>query len=139
MPQEHALDIYGPIGEYIPLFILLLIAIGLGLLLANLSRLFGPLRPDRIKESVYESGMDPVGSGHDRFSVKFYMVAMLFILFDIEVVFMYPWAVNFKELSNLAPMLGGSSFFPLIEMGVFIVVLFVGYIYVWKKGGLEWD
>lgn len=139
MPQEHALNTYGPIGEYIPLFILLLIAIGLGLLLANLSKLFGPLRPDKVKESVYESGMDPVGTAHDRFSVKFYMVAMLFILFDIEVVFMYPWAVNFKQLSLAAPLLGGSSFFPIIEMGVFILVLFVGYIYVRKKGGFEWD
>lgn len=139
MPQAHPLDSYGPIGEYLPLFILVLVAIGLGLLLVNLSRLMGPLRPNRTKESVYESGMDPVGSAHDRFSVKFYMVAMLFILFDIEIVFMYPWAVNFKELSLMDIASGGSGFFPLIEMFIFIVILFVGYIYVWKKKGLEWD
>lgn len=138
-PQEHALSSYGPIGEYIPLFIIIAVGILIAMLLVNLSRLLGPLRPDKIKEKVYESGMDPVGTAHDRFSVKFYMVAMLFILFDIEVVFMYPWAVNFKELSFVAAANGGSSMFPLIEMGVFILILFVGYIYVWKKKGLEWD
>jgi NADH-quinone oxidoreductase subunit A len=130
----ETLDSYGTIGQYIPLFILGIIAVGLGLILANLSRLLGPFRPNKVKESVYESGMDPVGTAHDRFSVKFYMVAMLFILFDIEVVFMYPWAVNYTQLMNSA-----SSIFPLLEMFVFVVILFVGYIYVWKKGGLEWD
>ena len=133
------LESYGPLGPYLPLFILIAIAIVVGLLFANLSRLLGPFRPDRIKESVYESGMDPVGSAHDRFSVKFYMVAMLFILFDIEVVFMYPWAVNIKELEQFDIMSGGTGWFPVIEMGIFIVILFVGYIYVRKKGGFEWD
>jgi NADH-quinone oxidoreductase subunit A len=128
-----SLSEFGPLGQYLPLFILGVIAIVLGLLLVNLSKLMGPFRPDKVKQSVYESGMDPVGSAHDRFSVKFYMVAMLFILFDIEVVFMYPWAVNFKQLSDVFGL------FPLIEMLVFVVILFVGYIYVWKKGGLEWD
>lgn len=133
------LDEYGPIGEYLPLIILFGIAIILGLVLVNLSRLMGPLRPDRIKTSVYESGMDPVGIAHQRFSVKFYMVAMLFILFDIEVVFMYPWAVSFKQLSLIDMMSGGAGLFPLIEMGLFVAILFVGYIYLWKKGGFEWD
>lgn len=135
--MNQALDSFGPIGGYLPLVILISIAILLGLLLANLSRWTGPLRPNKIKESVYESGMDPVGTGHDRFSVKFYMVAMLFILFDIEIVFMYPWAVNFKTLSLMDT--AGGGLFPFIEMFVFVVILFVGYIYVWKKGGLEWD
>jgi NADH-quinone oxidoreductase subunit A len=135
--MNQTLDQFGPIGEYLPLVILLVIAIVLGFLLANLSRLVGPLRPNKVKESVYESGMDPVGSAHDRFKVKFYMVAMLFILFDIEVVFMYPWAVNFKTLSLLDST--GTGLFPFIEMLVFVVILFVGYIYIWKKGGLEWD
>jgi NADH-quinone oxidoreductase subunit A len=129
----------GPIGQYLPLFILGVVAIGLGFLLANLSKLMGPFRPNKVKESVYESGMDPVGTAHDRFSVKFYMVAMLFILFDIEVVFMYPWAVNFVQLGNMDKLQGGSGIFPLLEMFVFVVILFVGYIYVWKKDGLEWD
>lgn len=130
----ESLNSFGPIGQYLPLFILGVVAIVLGLLLVNLSKLMGPFRPNKIKESVYESGMDPVGTAHDRFSVKFYMVAMLFILFDIEVVFMYPWAVNYSLLMDKV-----SSLFPLVEMFVFVVILFVGYIYVWKKGGLEWD
>lgn len=133
------LDSYGAIGQYLPLFIIGVIAIILGLLLVNLSKLMGPFRPNKIKQSVYESGMDPVGTGHDRISVKFYMVAMLFILFDIEVVFMYPWAVNYVQLGELDKTLGGMGLFPLIEMFVFVVILFVGYIYVWKKDGLEWD
>lgn len=119
---------------YLPIFVLILLALGLGLLLANISRFMGPFRPKATNKTViYESGMDPVGSAHDRFSVKFYLVAMLFILFDIEVVFMYPWAVQFKEL-----MVETGSWFPLIEMIVFISILFVGYIYVYKKGGLKW-
>ncbi|MEM8890802.1 MAG: NADH-quinone oxidoreductase subunit A [Bacteroidota bacterium] len=122
------------LGRYIPIFILLLIAIVLGLLLTNLSWLLGPLRPNKIKGSAYESGMDPVGTAHERFSVKFYLIAMLFILFDIEVVFMYPWAVQFKEL-----IIETDSFFPFIEMLVFVIILFVGYIYVYKKGGLKWS
>jgi NADH-quinone oxidoreductase subunit A len=133
------LSSFGPIGDYLPLFIIVAIAIVLGLLLVNLSKLMGPFRPNKVKESVYESGMDPVGTAHDRFSVKFYMVAMLFILFDIEVVFMYPWAVNYMQLGALDKFQGGSGLYPLIEMFVFVVILFVGYIYVWKKGGLEWD
>lgn len=135
----ETLDKFGPIGQYLPLIILVAIAIGLGLLLANLSKIMGPFRPNKIKESVYESGMDPVGTAHDRMSVKFYMVAMLFILFDIEVVFMYPWAVNYTKLIGMDQAGGGAGLFPLIEMFVFVVILFVGYIYVWKKGGLEWD
>ena len=121
------------ISNYVPIFILISIAIVLGLLLANLSRLLGPLRPNSLKESVYESGMDPVGTAHERFSVKFYLIAMLFILFDIEVVFMYPWAVQYKQL------LQTFGLFPFIEMLVFVSILFVGYIYVYKKGGLTWN
>lgn len=120
--------------SYVPIFVLILIAIVLGVLLTSLSRLLGPYRPDSIKEQVYESGMDPVGTAHERFKVKFYLVAMLFILFDIEVVFMYPWAVQFKELIQIT-----DSLFPFIEMLVFVLILFVGYIYVYKKGGLEWS
>lgn len=126
---------------YLPLLILLTIATVLGLVLANLSKLLGPSRPNKLKTSAYESGMDPVGTAHDRFSVKFYLVAMLFILFDIEIVFMYPWATQFNELVHhyALPENGGMGIIPLLEMGTFVVILFVGYIYVWKKGGLDWD
>lgn len=126
---------------YLPLLILLVVAGGLGFILANLSKLLGPSRPNKLKTSAYESGMDPVGTAHDRFSVKFYMVAMLFILFDIEIVFMYPWATQFNELVAYwsLPENGGIGIVPLLEMGTFVAILFVGYIYVWKKGGLDWD
>lgn len=126
------------ISAYIPIFILIGIALFLGFLLTNLSKLLGPFRPNKIKASAYESGMDPVGTAHERFSVKFYLVAMLFILFDIEVVFMYPWAVQYRQLLD-GSLLGEKSFFPFIEMLVFVVILFVGYIYVYKKEGLKWS
>ncbi|MFK7971941.1 MAG: NADH-quinone oxidoreductase subunit A [Bacteroidia bacterium] len=119
-------------NEYIPIAVLLGASTVLGIFLGNLSKLMGPFRPKKAKLEVYESGMDPVGTAHERFSVKFYLVAMLFILFDIEVIFMYPWAVRYKE------MLGTYGMFPFIEMLVFIAILFVGYIYVYKKGGLKW-
>lgn len=118
---------------YIPIFILIVIALGLGILLSQLSSLLGPFRPNKNKSGVYESGMDPVGTAHERFKVKFYLVAMLFILFDIEVVFMYPWAVQYTQL------LAEFGWFPFIEMLTFILILFVGYIYVYKKGGLNWS
>ena len=124
---------FGPIGDYLPILILMTIAAGLGALLTAASKWFGPHRPDNVKTSVYESGMDPVGTAHERFSVKFYLVAMLFILFDIEIVFMYPWAVQYKELAL------SMGWFPFIEMFVFVVILFAGYIYVYKKGGLDWE
>ncbi|RMG54308.1 MAG: NADH-quinone oxidoreductase subunit A [Bacteroidetes bacterium] len=124
--------LYSGIQSYVPILILISIAIFLGLLLTNLSWLVGPSRPNKLKASAYESGMDPVGSAHERFSVKFYLVAMLFILFDIEVVFMYPWAVQYKQLIQ------EFGIFPFLEMLVFVLILFVGYIYVYKKGGLKW-
>ena len=93
----------------------------------------------------YECGKDPVGTARERFSVKFYMVAVLFIIFDIETVFMIPWGAHFRQLSCSAPLVdnmcarGQTSFFGLVEMLVFILILLVGYIYVWKKGALQWD
>ena len=86
-------------------------------------------RPTQIKGMAYESGMPALGSTRDRFSVKFYLVAMLFIVFDLEAVFMIPWAVSFRQLGLLG----------LIEMLVFVVILFVAYVYVWKRGALEWE
>ena len=119
-------------ASYLGLFVLIIVSSILGFALTGVSRFLGPLRPTKEKLVAYESGMDPVGTGHERFVVKFYMVAMLFILFDIEVVFMYPWAVQYKQLLSL-------GWFPFIEMLTFIVILFVGYIYVYKKGGLDWE
>ena len=98
------------------------------------SHLLSASRPTSVKDQPYESGMPPLGSAHERFDVKFYLVAVLFIVFDIEVVFMMPWAVAFRRLDLFGlGVLGG-----LLEMGVFVVILAVGYIYVWKRGALEW-
>ena len=117
------------IENYIPIGIMIVVAVGFGIVMSRLSEWFGPKNPSESKLSTYESGMEPVRSAHERFSVKFYLVAMLFIIFDIEVVFLYPWAVNFR----------GLGVFGLVEMFVFIAILMLGYLYVWKKGALEWD
>jgi NADH-quinone oxidoreductase subunit A len=108
-----------------------MIAFGLafGIVMSKASEWLGPSNPNDVKLSTYESGMEPVRNANERVSVKYYMVAMLFIVFDIEVVFMYPWAVNFRHLG----MTG------LIEMVVFMAILLLGYLYLWKKGALEWD
>lgn len=115
--------------SYFPIVVLLGIAIVLALLLMSLSRLLGPYRPNRNKLNPYESGMDPVGQARERYSIGFYLVAMEFIVFDLEVVFIYPWAVMFTDL-------GTGAFFSMI---VFIVILLIGLIYTIKKGTLEFD
>lgn len=114
--------------EYIPIGIMILLGITAGIVFTNINRWIGPRRPSEEKLSTYESGMEPVKTARERFSVKFYMVAMLFIVFDIEVVFMYPWAVTFRQLG-----IGG-----LVEMLVFIGILLVGFLYIVKKGALQW-
>ncbi len=114
---------------YMPIALLLLFATVLAVLVVVIGDSFGPKHPSRIKYAPYESGMPPVGEGTRRQPIRFYRIAMLFILFDIEVVFFLPWAVVFRRL----------GLFGLIEMAVFIVIVLVGYIYAWKKGALEWD
>jgi NADH-quinone oxidoreductase subunit A len=116
------------IEQYLPIGIMLVLALAFGLVLVNINKWIGPKRPSDEKLSTYESGMEPVKSARERFSVKYYLVAMLFIIFDIEIVFMYPWAVKFREL----------GMFGLVEMLVFIGILLVGYLYIWKKGALRW-
>ncbi len=115
--------------NYIPLAIILAFATIFALIMTRVNEWFGPKKPTEEKLSTYESGMEPVRTAHERFSVKFFLVAMLFILFDIEIVFMYPWAVNFRQLGLLG----------FIEMFVFIFILMIGYYYIWKKGALKWD
>lgn len=119
--------------SYIPIFIILAISILFAVVNVRFSSLFGPSRPSIAKQSTYESGVEPVGTAHDRFSVKFYMVAVLFILFDIEVVFLYPWAVSFMSLDSTKML------YSFISAILFIVILLVGYIYIIKKGALKWD
>jgi len=115
--------------EYIPIAVLLILSIGLAVLAVLLGQLFGPRRPTERKAVPYESGMRPIGPGTRRMPVHFYLIAVLFILFDIEVVFFLPWAVVFRQL----------GLFGLVEMIIFIVILLVGYIYAWKAGALEWE
>ena len=115
--------------DYLPILILVVLAALFAGGSILLSALLGPRRPDPEKLSPYECGMDPVGTAREQISVKFYLVAMLFIIFDMEIVFLYPWAVVFKQL----------KLFGLVAMGTFLLVLLVGYVYVWKKGGLEWE
>ena len=122
--------------DFVPLFIMVVLALGLALTLLKLAEWLGPSRPRAIKSSPYESGMDPVGTARDRYSVKFYLVAMIFIVFDVELVFLYPWAVSFGEFLQDSPQ---AAFGALSVVGVFIFVLVVGLIYDVKKGGLDWD
>ena len=118
---------------YIPFLMLLGLAIIAATTMIVGSHFLGPRRPTEVKERPYESGMPPLGSAHERFSVKFYLVAVLFILFDIETVFLIPWAVIF--MGNGTATTG----FLLVEMLVFLLILFVGYVYVWKRGAFQWD
>jgi NADH-quinone oxidoreductase subunit A len=106
-------------------------------LLIGLSHLLAPRKPTVLKDSPYESGMPPLGSAHERFSVKFYLVAMLFIIFDIETVFLIPWGAIYFTGSGAAG--GPSTGFLLAEMLVFMLILAVGYVYVWKRGALQWN
>jgi len=115
--------------QYLGFALVLIVGTIIGSLLPLLAELLGPFRPKKEKLVVYESGMDPVGTARERFSVKFYLVAMIFIIFDIEIIFMYPWAVQYRQL----------GLFGFMEMLVFVLILFVGYIYLLKKGGLNWD
>ncbi|MBK7996215.1 MAG: NADH-quinone oxidoreductase subunit A [Blastocatellia bacterium] len=132
--------------NYLPILMMLGLSIVVAGTLVGVSQLLGQYIPTREKLMPYECGKDPVGSAHERFSVKFYMIALLFILFDIEAIFFVPWAVIFRQLA--ADLTAGkiynlaandlSKMFVFWEMLVFIAILLVGYIYVWKKGILDW-
>jgi NADH-quinone oxidoreductase subunit A len=115
-------------SPYLPLLIHFLIVVAVAAAILGLSAWVGVKRPSEAKLSPYECGSPPVGDARERFSVSFYLVAMLFILFDVEAVFLYPWAVVFKSL----------KWFGFVEMLLYIAVLLAGYVYVWKKGALDW-
>jgi NADH-quinone oxidoreductase subunit A len=117
------------LSEFGPVAVMIVIAILLSLIILFLSRIFGPHRPSFRKNAPYESGMKPIGPGARRVPVKFYLVAVLFIIFDIEVIYFMPWAVVMRQL----------GVYGLLVMGVFTLILVVGFIYEWKKGALEWD
>ncbi|HXF86127.1 MAG TPA: NADH-quinone oxidoreductase subunit A [Anaerolineales bacterium] len=115
--------------EYVAIALLVVLATLVALIAIGLGTLFGPKKYSSAKAMPYESGMTPYGEGRRRVPVRFYLIAVLFILFDIEVVFLLPWAIVFRQL----------GWFGLIEMLIFILILLVGYIYAWKKGALEWE
>ena len=119
---------------YLIFLILFAFVAGNAALMILASHFAGPRRPTAVKGSPYESGMPPLGDARERFSVKFYLVAMLFIIFDIETVFLLPWAAIYK--GGVATV---STGFLLVEMVVFLVILAIGYVYVWKRGALQWD
>ena len=117
------------LSDYLPIAMMGVLAVTFGVASLGASALLRPHRPNRPKLSAYESGNDPVRlPGGERFSVKFYVVAMLFIIFDIETIFLFPWAVAFRSL----------GLFGLVEMSVFIALVFVAYVYIWRKGGFDW-
>jgi len=113
---------------YFPVVVQIVIAIAVAAGLIGASTLLGKRGKSPLKDTPYESGMAPVGSARERFSVKFYLVGMIFILFDIEAVFLYPWAVVYRDL----------GMFGFVEMLIFVALVLVGFFYVWKKGALDW-
>jgi len=117
------------LAGYLPILVLFLVALFIAVLLTVLSLFLGPQRASKRKLMPYESGMEPIGPGQRRFPVKFNLVAMIFILFDIEVIFFFPYALVYKRL----------GIFGLIEMGVFMLILVIGFVYIWKRGALQWD
>ena len=115
--------------DYAPIAVLTVLALVVAGVIIVLSYFAGRPRHSQTMVTPYECGVPALGNARERFSVKFYLVAVLFILFDIEIVFLYPWAVAFDKLGWLA----------IVEMFLFLALLFVGFVYVWKKGALEWD
>ena len=122
-----------PLQSYAPLILYLLLAMLLAGALVAVSVLVGWRRPNRAKQSAYECGMEPTGDAREPFSVQFYLIAMVFILFDVEAIFLYPWAYVFRDLMKI------SRWYGFVEMMLYIAILLVGYIYLWKKGALDWN
>ena len=118
-------------SDYVPILIFALVAVALSAIAVLVPALLGPKRPTSVKLAPYESGKLPVGPARGRFSIQYYLYAVFFILFDVEIILLFPWATVFKDLSP--------GWLALLEVGVFVFILLLGLIYVWKKGGLEWE
>ena len=117
------------LNAYVPIALFLIVAAGVGVALIVLGRLLGPRRPSGEKLSPYECGFAAFEDAHIQFDVRYYLIAIMFIAFDLEIAFVFPWAVIFREL----------GFIGLVEMGIFLGLLLLGFVYVWKKGALEWE
>ena len=131
-------------SDYLAAAIAILAGVGMALLLTLAAQYLGPSRPTKAKSIPYEAGSDPIGSPRARFSVKFYQVAILFLVFDIEAAFLYPWAVNYRALSCLGPLqdgvcTAGVSFFGLGSVVAFMAILVVALAYVWRKRAVGWE
>ena len=117
------------LAEYLPTLLFLIVATGIGVALIVIGNVLGPKRPSAEKLSPYECGFPAFEDSRMQFDVRYYLVAILFIVFDLEIAFVFPWALVFREL----------GVFGLVEMGVFLTLLVIGFVYVWKKGALEWE
>lgn len=130
--------------SYLPALLFVIFALGFAAVMLGLTMILGPKRTTTVKDEPFECGSEPIGSPRVKFSVKFYQVAILFLVFDIEVAFLYPWASLFRELSCTTPLtpegicMGGSSLFGLVEMMIFLGILVVGLAYIWRKKALDW-
>ena len=120
--------------QFMPVILVLAVAIAFSALFLGLSFWLGPKKPSAVKNSTYECGIPARGTTQIRFFVRFFLVALFFLLFDLEAVFLYPWVLMFNQL-----VADGHALFALGEMGAFVAVLLVGFVYIWKKGGLEWQ
>lgn len=116
-------------SNYWPIALFFVIVIGFALVSLGLSRLLAPSRPNPIKAETYESGVEPIGEAQQRFDIRYYTIAMLFVLFDIEAIFLYPWAVVYDRI----------GIYGFVEMILFIALLLVAYAYAWRKGALDWS
>ena len=117
------------LAEYLPTLLFLIVATGIGVALMLVGRFLGPRRPDAKKLSPYECGFEAFEDARMKFDVRYYLIAILFIIFDLEIAFLFPWAVVFDKIGLIA----------LVEMALFLALLVVGFAYVWKKGALEWE
>ena len=117
------------LAEYLPILLFLIVAGGIGLALLAIGRLLGPRNPNKEKSEAYECGFEAFEDAHLPFDVRYYLIAILFIIFDLEIAFLFPWAVVFKQIGIVA----------LVEMAMFLALLLLGFVYCWKKGALEWE
>jgi NADH-quinone oxidoreductase subunit A len=117
------------LDPYLPVILFILIGVAVGVAPQGLGFLLGPRRPDQAKNSPYECGFEAFEDAHMQFDVRYYLIAILFIIFDLEIAFLFPWAVVFKQIGIVA----------LVEMAMFLLLLLLGFVYCWKKGALEWE